>query len=234
MKKKLCSLFIAMMLLTTVPVAAHGGRTDSSGGHRDNKNASGLGSYHYHCGKTPAHLHKNGVCPYSTSSTTTKPTTQKVSTQKTTTNVAVPEAMIPNFSVKINGTEINTSTAQYPVLNFNHITYIPLTSDFLNYLDISYDWSNPSGIIVNRKSQSVNKGAFVSAFNSGNSVKGQNKSIARVSKPMIVNGTTVSSDQYPIINFGDVNYLPLTTDVLNNLGLKASWSESEGFSLFSN
>lgn len=47
---------------------AHPGKTDSSGGHRDNKNKSGLGSYHYHCGGNTAHLHTNGVCPYSTSS----------------------------------------------------------------------------------------------------------------------------------------------------------------------
>lgn len=43
---------------------AHSGRTDSSGGHHDNKNVSGLGSYHYHCGGHPAHLHSGGVCPY--------------------------------------------------------------------------------------------------------------------------------------------------------------------------
>ena len=43
---------------------AHSGRTDRYGGHRDNKNKSGLGSYHYHCGGHPAHLHENGICPY--------------------------------------------------------------------------------------------------------------------------------------------------------------------------
>ena len=48
----------------TIVAEAHSGRTDSNGGHRDNKNASGLGSYHYHCGGHPAHLHTNGVCPY--------------------------------------------------------------------------------------------------------------------------------------------------------------------------
>lgn len=48
---------------------AHSGRTDSNGGHRDNKNKSGLGSYHYHCGGHPAHLHTNGVCPYSSKKT---------------------------------------------------------------------------------------------------------------------------------------------------------------------
>lgn len=45
---------------------AHSGRTDSNGGHHDYQNKSGLGSYHYHHGMGP-HLHKNGVCPYSTS-----------------------------------------------------------------------------------------------------------------------------------------------------------------------
>ena len=50
---------------TTITAEAHSGRTDSRGGHRDNKNKSGLGSYHYHCGGHPAHLHPNGVCPYS-------------------------------------------------------------------------------------------------------------------------------------------------------------------------
>lgn len=29
---------------------AHSGRTDSSGGHHDYQNRSGLGSYHYHHG----------------------------------------------------------------------------------------------------------------------------------------------------------------------------------------
>ena len=52
---------------TPLIAEAHSGRTDSSGGHKDNKNASGLGYYHYHCGGYPAHLHTNGVCPYSSS-----------------------------------------------------------------------------------------------------------------------------------------------------------------------
>lgn len=52
-------------------VFAHGGRTDAYEGHRDNYNASGLGSYHYHCGSAPAHLHDNGICPYAYTETYT-------------------------------------------------------------------------------------------------------------------------------------------------------------------
>ena len=62
------ALLTLALTLTPALSCAHSGRTDGSGGHRDNKNKSGLGSYHYHCGGHPAHLHANGVCPYAKSS----------------------------------------------------------------------------------------------------------------------------------------------------------------------
>lgn len=72
MKKILCILL--SILLLSLPVSAHSGRTDSAGGHRDNKNVSGLGPYHYHHGY-PAHLHPNGVCPYASAPATSAPST---------------------------------------------------------------------------------------------------------------------------------------------------------------
>ncbi|HJD31451.1 MAG TPA: peptidoglycan-binding protein [Candidatus Eisenbergiella stercorigallinarum] len=75
-KKGFLAFLASFVLLSSLPSSslpysaaitaeAHSGRTDARGGHRDNKNKSGLGSYHYHCGGHPAHLHPNGVCPYS-------------------------------------------------------------------------------------------------------------------------------------------------------------------------
>jgi len=63
MRKKMIASLLFMLFAIMVAIA-HSGRTDSNGGHKDNKNASGLGSYHYHCGGYPAHLHKDRVCPY--------------------------------------------------------------------------------------------------------------------------------------------------------------------------
>ncbi len=83
MKKKIITLIMATVLaitplqVNTTNMYAHSGRTDSQGGHRDNKNASGLGSYHYHCGGYPAHLHENGVCPYKSNNTTSNVTPTK-------------------------------------------------------------------------------------------------------------------------------------------------------------
>ena len=72
-KKIISILFIVLsVILIGINSYAHSGRTDSSGGHKDNKNKSGLGSYHYHCGGHPAHLHTNGICPYSSSSSSSK------------------------------------------------------------------------------------------------------------------------------------------------------------------
>ena len=79
-KKKiiLILLVIVSILSLGMTACAHSGRTDSNRGHRDNKNKSGLGSYHYHCGGYPAHLHTNGVCPYSAGSSTSTGTTSVV------------------------------------------------------------------------------------------------------------------------------------------------------------
>ena len=66
MRKRIFSLLTICMVIMSMSLStfAHSGRTDSSGGHKDNKNKSGLGGYHYHCGGYPAHLHPGGVCPY--------------------------------------------------------------------------------------------------------------------------------------------------------------------------
>ena len=88
-KTQILSILVIIITIVSIQIAtfAHSGRTDANGGHKDNKNKSGLGSYHYHCGGHPAHLHTNGVCPYSTSnsssSSSTKTTTTTTSTQST-------------------------------------------------------------------------------------------------------------------------------------------------------
>lgn len=84
MKRKGKIIFILCLIFSVISIGvscyAHSGRTDSNGGHRDNKNKSGLGSYHYHCGGYPAHLHENGICPYSASSSETTKSTTSTST----------------------------------------------------------------------------------------------------------------------------------------------------------
>ena len=64
MKRNMKRIISVLMAIVTIICMgnytyAHSGRTDANGGHRDNNNKSELGSYHYHCGGHPAHLHTN-------------------------------------------------------------------------------------------------------------------------------------------------------------------------------
>ena len=102
-KKKIISILLIILSIISigVNVYAHSGRTDSSGGHKDNNNKSGLGSYHYHCGGHPAHLHTNGVCPYSSSSSASKSSTSSSSASSAKTTSTVPTT-IAVTDIKIN------------------------------------------------------------------------------------------------------------------------------------
>lgn len=138
MKKKWGKLVAVLFIVTSMIFIcansyAHSGRTDSSGGHKDNRNKSGLGYYHYHCGGHSAHLHKNGVCPYSKSSSkssksiskskkssnstkknNTKSTNTKSSTNtKTTTSTPIfkETSTMPTTTAKVSKNESNTNTA---------------------------------------------------------------------------------------------------------------------------
>ena len=62
--KRTIIFVLVVLLISTLGTFAHGGRTDKYGGHRDKRNMSGLGYYHFHCGGHPAHLHNDNVCPY--------------------------------------------------------------------------------------------------------------------------------------------------------------------------
>ncbi len=84
---------IGLLVVVSTSAFAHSGRTDASGGHRDNRNVSGLGSYHYHCGGYPPHLHVQGYCPYRD----TFPSKVSVSTSKS--SLGIGETTTVNASV---------------------------------------------------------------------------------------------------------------------------------------
>lgn len=111
-KKLFFGIFIFVIIfITAITACAHSGRTDSSGGHRDNKNKSGLGSYHYHCGGYPAHLHKNGYCPYRD----IFPSSVSIKSEKTTLKkgekVSISASVYPENSCNTNVTWSSSDTS---------------------------------------------------------------------------------------------------------------------------
>lgn len=118
--KKIITLFIVCLTITvavpiqidsvTLTVEAHPGRTDKNGGHKDNKNVSGLGNYHYHCGGNPPHLHENGVCPYAEGTGTAS--TSSTSPAKVNSKQTATETPVANNSTTQNDSSKQTAAAK--------------------------------------------------------------------------------------------------------------------------
>lgn len=107
---------------------AHSGRTDSNGGHKDNKNKSGLGYYHYHCGGNPPHLHSGGYCPYNSSSSNEssnssipKKKVDKITVHSYSSSMIVGENQSINFDVESSSSnsDINVYSSDPNIISVN-------------------------------------------------------------------------------------------------------------------
>lgn len=115
--RRFTALLIVLSFCFTATAFAHGGRTDSSGGHKDNKNASGLGAYHYHHGYE-AHLHDGNVCPYDAPAPKTTP---KQATPKKVAPTPAPKPVNMTSTTDINA-YVNGQFV--PSINYKNTTYV--------------------------------------------------------------------------------------------------------------
>lgn len=149
---KLIKRFVFVFLLFgTIAICilnsfAHSGRTDSNGGHRDNKNKSGLGSYHYHHGYGP-HLHTDGVCPYEQKQEIAVPAKKEPTKPKT---VAVESIKIDSQDITLDIDETLTLSA---IVNPSDASNKHVT------------WSSSDTNIA-----AVNSIGFITAISAGNTV----------------------------------------------------------------
>lgn len=153
----------AMLAFSTVPgtVQAHSGRTDSSGGHHDNKNVSGLGSYHYHCGGHPAHLHDGGVCPYSSSAAMSD--TSTTSEVSTTTSGGAGWGIFGGGLASSNTSQTTTATPSASnAIQLNAGSSITISKDIIKIVqDVlnqkGYDCGSVDGIAGNKTKEAIKK-----------------------------------------------------------------------------
>ena len=124
---------------------AHSGRTDSNGGHKDNKNKSGLGSYHYHCGGHPAHLHDGGVCPYGGTATSSAAASGITSSEVTSTST--PSSSVSSGVKTVTLHDNSTISLSTDILK--------LVQDVLN--EKGYDCGKADGIVGEKTKTAISK-----------------------------------------------------------------------------
>lgn len=145
---KIIILAVIILLSTQTAIFAHSGRTDSSGGHKDNKNASGLGSYHYHCGGHPAHLHENGVCPYTSSSTSTSTSNSKKSTSSSSSSTSKSTETTSSESKTISVTSIKIENKNVATLEKGKTLNLTATIEPTDATNKNITWSSSDSNIA--------------------------------------------------------------------------------------
>ena len=114
--KKLVTTLAIIVVLLSMPTVnlAHKGRTDKNGGHKDKNNESGLGSYHFHCGGHPAHLHDGGVCPYTSSPAPASTTSTSSSSSSSTSSTS--SASTTTTPKKVNPSKVEIDVKDLEIL----------------------------------------------------------------------------------------------------------------------
>lgn len=205
MKKALCILAIAATV--AMPLQAHSGRLDSKGGHRDNKNVSGLGSYHYHDGLDgkgyPAHLHTNGICSYANVHTwevgKTTSSSSSVSSSSTTTTTKVTK---PTYTFKDYAFKYGETTFKVQGTVKDNATLVGLR-DLCTNLGITINSVEGNVIKLSRDNKTLSIGI------------GNKKAYSNI--------TTIDLAT-PAISYNNTTYVPLK-DVVTALGYTLTWAD---------
>ena len=137
--------------------------------------------------------------------------------------VAVSKA---SFPVIINGRVVENDYREYPFILYNSITYFPMTYEDCAYLGLENNWTQETGNTITKAQSS----GYYRDFISPDMESFPANAIATVvSTPINVMGEAVSNatQQYPILNYNDVLYFPLTWDWGQKFGWAVTFHENK-------
>ena len=133
---------------------------------------------------------------------------------------------IPTFATSINDIAFNNENEKYPLIVYKDITYFPMTWNMCRSIGLVSGWDNQKGLYI---SSYISDGEYESY--KGNTYKNKNYSATIVNYPITINGKKIdnSKEEYPLINFRDITYFPLTWRFANDeFGWKITWDNSNG------
>ena len=115
---------------------------------------------------------------------------------------------LPAFPVTLNGVQFDSLQARYPLVLYKGITYFPMTWNLTRSLGLSLAFSQTSGLEIHK---AISQDS-VKLDTAGRNRLNTTYSAARVAYPVVVGGQPIDNDKeaYPILNFRDITYFPLT------------------------
>jgi hypothetical protein len=147
---------------------------------------------------------------------------------------------LPDFSVQINGQTIDNSHMMYPLFVYKDIAYLPLTWDNIHALGINLNWDDEKGLNIRPGGES-RMGGFIGwkkeKFHQDLSGFNDPKQALKASMPnfsVTINDSYIDNwhEDYPLLEFNDVTYLPLTwTYIHDMLQLDIRWDATQGLNI---
>lgn len=115
---------------------------------------------------------------------------------------------IPKFKVSLNEREYDNSKALYPLLVYKDITYFPMTYHLTRELGLVSGWDPDKGLFI---AQNTEDSLNPDPMNAKQSLGSKYKAVIPA-YPIYINGQLIdnSKEEYPIFNFRNITYFPLT------------------------
>ena len=140
-------------------------------------------------------------------------------------NTGRKKVLVPDYPFVINGTNIDFKNSLYPVISYNDITYFPMTWHYCRMLDVTTDWTHETGLRVEKANATAEPIEYQRADNA-------RELYAVLPKyDIFVNGKKIENDseEYPLLNFRNVTYFPLTWDfIINEFGWNYTFDSENG------
>ncbi len=140
-------------------------------------------------------------------------------------NTGRKKVIVPDYPFVINGTNIDFKDSQYPVISYNNITYFPMTWHYCRMLGVTTDWNDKTGLRVDKANATAEPIEYDKANNSGELYA------VLPEYDIFVNGKKIENEneEYPLLNFRNVTYFPLTWDfIINEFGWNYTFDSENG------
>lgn len=140
-------------------------------------------------------------------------------------NVAVTRS---DFNIVVNGRVVDNELREYPFILYNSITYFPMTYDDCAFLGVENNWTAASGNVITKTASS----GIYRDFIDPTATNAPTRPVATiVNTPISVMGRAIDNtkEQYPILNYKNVLYFPLTWDWAQTFGWKVIFSDKNNF-----
>jgi len=139
---------------------------------------------------------------------------------------------IPSYDVFLNGTQIDNTIAEYPMLEYKGITYFPMTWNYSNSLGLETSWNNDTGLSIMKKGI----GSTISQTSTGSNKLGSSCTAQIPNFTIKVNNKEIDNtkEEYPILNYKSVTYFPLTWRfTVDEFGWTSTWNDDIGLTISS-